>query len=82
MKTNCYYQAYHKSTDAKAGGYQMFLVYEQIVEVSRSQLVINTFTLVNRLGGYIGFCKEILWLTLLIGGLRTLLERIRRILTK
>ena len=75
------YQAYHKSTDAKAGGFQMFLVYEQIVEVSRSQLVINTFTLVNRLGGCIGFCKEILWLTLLIGGLTTVLEKIRQILT-
>jgi len=33
--------------------------------------VINTFSLLNRLGGYIGFCKEILWITLLIGGLDT-----------
>lgn len=70
------YQAYHKSTDAKADGFQMFIIYDQIVDVSRSQLVINTFTLVNRLGGCIGFCKEILWLTLLLGGLSSLLEKI------
>ena len=49
----------------------MFLVFDQLVDVSRSQLVINTFSLLNRLGGYIGFCKEILWITLLIAGLDT-----------
>ena len=51
------YQAQHKSTDVKSEGMDMFIIYDQVVEVSRSQLVTNTFTLVNRLGGCIGFCK-------------------------
>ena len=52
------YQAQHKSTDVKSEGMDMFIIYDQVVEVSRAQLVTNTFTLVNRLGGCIGFCKE------------------------
>ena len=70
------YQAHHKSTDVKAEGMDMFIIYDQIVEVSRAQLVINTFTLVNRLGGTVGFCKEILWLSLLVGGIVSLTQHI------
>ena len=70
------YQAHHKSTDVKAEGMDMFIIYDQIVEVSRAQLVINTFTLVNRLGGTVGFCKEILWLSLLFGGIVNLAQHI------
>ena len=44
----------------------MFLVFDQVVDVSRSQLVVDGFTFVNRLGGTIGFCKELLWTVLLI----------------
>ena len=74
--TSLHYQAYHKSTDAKAGGMQMFIVYDQVVDVTRSQLVIDTFTLVNRLGGCIGFCKEILWLTLLLAGISDIIKKL------
>ena len=78
--TSLHYQAYHKSTDAKAGGMQMFIVYDQVVDVTRSQLVIDTFTLVNRLGGCIGFCKEILWLTLLLAGITNIIKKLRGVL--
>ena len=78
--TSLQYTAYHKSTDAKAGGMQMFIVYDQVVDVTRSQLVIDTFTLVNRLGGCIGFCKEILWLTLLLTGITNIIKKLRGVL--
>ena len=45
----------------------MFIVFDQMVDVSRSQLVVDGFTFVNRLGGTIGFCKELLWTVLLFG---------------
>ena len=45
----------------------MFIVFDQVVEVSRSQLVVDGFTFVNRLGGTIGFCKELLWIVLMLG---------------
>ena len=70
------YQAHHKSTDVKAEGMDMFIIYDQIVEVSRAQLVINTFTLINRLGGTVGFCKEILWVILLVAGLPDLVRKV------
>ena len=54
----------------------MFIVYDQVVDVTRSQLVIDTFTLVNRLGGCIGFCKEILWMTLLLAGITNIVKTI------
>ena len=54
----------------------MFIVYDQVVDVTRSQLVIDTFTLVNRLGGCIGFCKEILWLTLLLAGISDIIKKL------
>ena len=37
-------------------------------DISRSRLVINSFTLLTRLGGVIGFTKELLWLFLLSWG--------------
>ena len=74
--TSLHYQAYHKSTDAKAGGMQMFIIYDQVVDVTRSQLVIDTFTLVNRLGGCIGFCKELLWVTLLLAGITNIIKKV------
>ena len=43
------------------GGYQMFLIFDQVVELYKSHLVIDNFTLFTRLGGEVGFCKEILW---------------------
>ena len=57
----------------------MFIIYDQVVEVSRSQLVTNTFSLVNRLGGCIGFCKEILWVALLLGGAVTWVQHVSQL---
>ena len=54
------------------GGYTMFIVFDQVVDVSRSQLVVDGFTFVNRLGGTIGFCKELLWIVLMFGTAFTL----------
>ena len=54
----------------------MFIIYDQVVDVTRSQLVIDTFTLVNRLGGCIGFCKEILWVTLLLAGITNIIKKL------
>ena len=39
----------------------MFLIFDQVVDVFKSHLVIDTFTLFTRLGGDVGFCKEIIW---------------------
>ena len=61
-------------------GMQMFIVYDQVVDVTRSQLVIDTFTLVNRLGGCIGFCKEILWVTLLLAGISNIIKKLHGVL--
>ena len=61
------YQVFHRSTDTREGGYTMFLVFDQVVDVSRSHLVVDGLTFVNRLGGTIGFCKELLWTILMFG---------------
>ena len=43
----------------------MFIIYDPVVDIVRSRLVINSFTLLTRLGGTIGITKELLWLFLL-----------------
>ena len=63
-----HYKVSHKSKDPKENGRQLFIVFRQEVDVVRTQLVINTFNLVTRIGGLIGFCKEVLWIILLTAG--------------
>ena len=65
--TELEYQVFHRGTDVRKGGYAMYLVFDQVVDVSRSQLVVDGLTLLNRLGGTIGFCKELLWSVCLLG---------------
>ena len=45
--------------DPNKDGMQMFIVFDQKVEVVNTQLDINMLSLVNRMGGIIGFCKAI-----------------------
>ena len=71
------YKAFHKSYDAKSGrynlhistfadiflgGYSMYLIFDQTVDLYKSNLVVDTFTLFTHVGGEMGFCKEILWI--------------------
>ena len=76
------YKAFHRSYDAKSGkyfqfayifderlysgGYAMYLIFDQSVDLYKSNLVINTPALLTHLGGDIGFCKEVLWILFLI----------------
>ena len=41
----------------------------QTVQITRSAFVVDHFTLLNRLGGTIGICKEALWCILFLVGL-------------
>ena len=49
-----------------SGGYQMFIIFDQSVDLYKSNLVVDTFSLLTRLGGDVGFCKEILWILFII----------------
>ena len=44
----------------------MYLVFDQYLDLYKSNLVIDTFTLVTHVGGLIGFCKEVLWISFII----------------
>ena len=57
--------------DPNKDGMQMFIVFDQKVEVVNTQLDINMLSLVNRMGGIIGFCKEVLWILLILTGAYT-----------
>ena len=49
-----------------SGGYQMFLIFDQSVDLYKSNLVVSTSGLLTRIGGDMGFCKEILWIIFII----------------
>ena len=40
----------------------MYLIFDQTVDLYKSNLVVDTFTLFTHVGGEMGFCKEILWI--------------------
>jgi hypothetical protein len=46
--------------------------------LSKTQLVVDGFTLFNRIGGIIGFCRNILWLLFLFSGLYKIVEYVRK----
>ena len=48
------------------GGHSLYLVLDQTVDLYKSNLVIDTFSLFTHVGGIMGFCKEILWILLII----------------
>ena len=49
-----------------SGGYAMYLIFDQSVDLYKSNLVIDTTALLTHLGGDIGFCKEVLWILFII----------------
>ena len=63
------YVATHKSTYVSPFGEEgIYIFLDQNVQVSRTSFVIDPFTLLNRLGGTIGICKEALWIILILVG--------------
>ena len=48
------------------GGHSLYLIFDQTVDLYKSNLVVDTFTLFTHVGGIMGFCKEILWILLII----------------
>ena len=67
------YQAEHKSTDPEKGGAIVF-IFDQTAISSETHFVIDGFTLVNRIGGIIGFCRNIFWFLLFLTGLSKTIE--------
>ena len=49
-----------------SGGYAMYLIFDQSVDLYKSNLVIDIFALLTHLGGDVGFCKEVLWILFII----------------
>jgi hypothetical protein len=71
--TSVRYQAEHKSTDPEKGGSIVF-IFDQTAISSETHLVIDGFTLVNQIGGIIGFCRNIFWFLLFLTGLPKTIE--------
>ena len=44
----------------------MFLIFDQSVDLYKSNLVVSTSGLLTRIGGDMGFCKEIFWLLFIL----------------
>ena len=66
--TSVKYEASHKSTDSRLDRNAIFLFFDQDVLQIKSQLVVDGFSLINRVGGIIGFCRNLFWLILIIIG--------------
>ena len=67
------YQAEHKSKDPRKGG-SIFFIFDQTAISSETHLVIDGFNIVNRIGGIIGFCRNIFWFLLFLTGLSKTIE--------
>ena len=70
-----HYEAIHRTSDANSNGYQMFLIFDPVVKIYKSQLIVDTLTLFTRLGGILGLCKNLIWGLLLLGGVITILRK-------
>ena len=68
--TSVQYIAEQRNTQVTNDGMEKIYLYiDQNVQVARTTFVIDLFTLLNRLGGTIGICKEALWCILILVGL-------------
>ena len=68
--TSVQYFAEQRNTQAINDGMAIIYLYiDQNVPVARTSFVVDLFTLLNRLGGTIGICKEALWCILILVGL-------------
>ena len=59
-----------------SGGFETYIRFDPIVDIYKSKLEVNIFTLFIRLGGIIGFCKNLLWVLLLSGSIVSLWKKI------
>ncbi len=59
-----------------SGGFRTYIRFDPIVDIYKSKLEVNIFTLFIRLGGIIGFCKNLLWVLLLSGSIVSLWKKI------
>ena len=66
--TSVKYEASHKSTDSRLDRNAIFLFFDQDVLQIKSQLVVDGLSLINRVGGIIGFCRNLFWVLLIIIG--------------
>ena len=64
------YDIKYKSTTSRAssGSVRVSIIFHQNVQVARTSFVIDSFTVLNRLGGTIGICKAVLWCILCLVG--------------
>ena len=72
------YTAIHKNYDLAQDGGQLWIAFDQFAMLSKTQLVVDGFTLFNRIGGIIGFCRNILWLLFLLSGLYKIVEYVKK----
>ena len=64
------YSVEHLSTSVVQDGNEgVYIFVNQNVQITRESFAIDLFTLLNRLGGTIGICKEAFWCVLIIFGL-------------
>ena len=66
--TSVKFEASHKSTASTLDRNAIFLFFDQDVLQIKSQLVVDGLSLINRIGGIIGFFRNLLWLLLIITG--------------
>ena len=66
--TSVEYIAQQRNTQAINDGMEIIIYLDQNVQVTRTTFVIDLFTLLNRLGGTDGICKEALWCILILVG--------------
>ena len=67
--TTLTYESKHVQTGQTTDGESIWITLDREAWVSKTQLVISGFTLINRIGGGIGFWRNMLWLLLLIPSL-------------
>ena len=72
--TSVHYEAKHESTSPRETS-SIFFIFHQKAILSSSQLVVDGFTLVNRVGGIIGFCRNVFWVLVLLTGVTNIFHR-------
>ena len=59
-----------------SGGFETYIRFDPVVDIYKSKLEVNIFSLFIRLGGIIGFCKNLLWVLLFSGTIVSLWKKI------
>ena len=67
--TSVEYTVAERNTEVVKNGMEdIYIEIDQNVQVVRTFFVVDLLTLLNRLGGTIGICKEVLWCILILVG--------------